>query len=224
MNLPSLMFLEYCDCSSIFHTVSLVFAMLCANRKFRMRSYQRSQACFLLCLWNTFQLFIWIKHLLHCVPHFLQKPLMCSSRYAGFKGILLYLSTLSQSLLQRDLVIPELDYFCVLYSVAIWHDSQISFLPASLSPQESEICSLTKRGTNFSCSWTFRLMSSRGESEQLQLQGSLSTLTRISPWQSSFYWLPWCWQEQRDFEQTVDIFKKKRFWVALCPAWYSKSL
>lgn len=47
------MFLDYCNCSNIIPTVSLVFAMLCANRTFRMPSSQRSQACFLLCLRNT---------------------------------------------------------------------------------------------------------------------------------------------------------------------------
>lgn len=79
---------------------------------------------FLFYLRNTFQLFIWIKLPLYCVPRFLRKQLMCSSRYAGFKGIYFISHTLEtaagvkewevcQLLLQWELIMPEWDYFFV---------------------------------------------------------------------------------------------------------------
>lgn len=94
---------------------------------------------FLLCLRNTFQLFIQIKNPLHCVPHFLHKQLMCSFRYAGFKGIYFISHTLDiavgmvdwedwQPFLQWELIIPKWDNFFVMYSVGIWHDRQMPFL------------------------------------------------------------------------------------------------
>lgn len=195
------MFLDYCNCSNIIPTVSLVSAMLCANRKFRMPSSQRSQACFLLCLRNT------------SAFHLNQAPttlLLCSPFPIEILDVKLQVCRIPRHFtlfFNPNLVPPSVSIdniwirllLCPVFCGYLAWQSNILFV-SPFSPQESEICSLTRRGTKFSCSWTFRLMSAQGESEQLQLQGSPATPTRISPWQSSFYRVSWCWQEWKDVE------------------------
>lgn len=87
--------------------------------------------------------------------------------------------------------------FLCPYSVGIWHDSQMSFLPAPLALRRVKYVPSAKEEQS----------SVAAEHSGLCLLGvrvkSLSSkghLPHISPCQSSFYRSCQCWPEQRDFE------------------------
>lgn len=193
------MFLDYCDCSNIILTVSLAFAMLCANRKFRMPSSQRSQACFLLCLKKQLSAF----HL-NQAPGTLCSPFttesldvqlqVCSTQ--KHSGLFANPNPVPPSV-RIDNIWVRLFLCAVFYGYLAW---QSNVLPASpFSPQEREIYCLTKRDQ-------------KRHKVQLQLNiqadvcsgwewtASAPRITNHTDKKSSFYWVPWCCQEQKDFE------------------------